>query len=238
MKVVILCGGKGERLREHTEVIPKPLVEIGNKPILWHIMKIYSHYGFNDFILCLGYKGNLIKEYFSKNNKEGWKINFADTGLDTNTGGRIKRIERFIEEDNLLATYSDGVSDINIKQLVDFHNKHGKVATITCTSLRSNFGIVKIDSNNLITGFNEKPFMDMWINGGFFMFNKKVFDYLDENSVLEKEPMKTLARDRQLVAFKLHGFWECMDTYKDTRMLNDAYASGKAKWVVWKDGKP
>ncbi len=232
MQVVILCGGKGERLREHTEVIPKPLVEIGDKPILWHIMKIYSYHGFNDFILCLGYKGEKIKEYFSQN-KENWNIEFVDTGLDTNTGGRIKKIEKYIKTDDFLATYADGLSDINIKELVDHHKRKGKIAIMTCVSLRSNFGIVNIDDEDIVQGFKEKPFTDMWINAGFFVFNKKIFNYLEENSILERNPMEQLAKDGELVAFKHEGFWEGMDTYKDTRMLNEAFNKGKAKWVVW-----
>lgn len=233
MQVVILCGGKGERLKEHTEVIPKPLVEIGNKPILWHIMKTYAHYNHKDFILCLGYKGEKIKEYFKNNNSENWNINFADTGLDTNTGGRIKKIEKLVDGADFLATYGDGVSDINVKSLVEFHKKHGKIATVTCTQLRSNFGIVEIDKNSMITGFNEKPFMNMWINGGFFVFNKNIFSYLGEDSVLERGPMESLAKDGQLMAYKYSGFWGCMDTYKDTRMLNDMVENNKAKWMVW-----
>lgn len=233
MQVVILCGGKGERLKEHTEVIPKPLVEIGNKPILWHIMKTYAYYNHKDFILCLGYKGEKIKEYFKNNNSENWNINFADTGLDTNTGGRIKKIEKLVDGADFLATYGDGVSDINVKSLVEFHKKHGKIATVTCTQLRSNFGIVEIDKNSMITGFNEKPFMNMWINGGFFVFNKKIFSYLGEDSVLERGPMESLAKDGQLMAYKYSGFWGCMDTYKDTRMLNDMVENNKAKWMVW-----
>jgi len=233
MKVVILCGGKGERLREHTEVIPKPLVEIGDKPILWHIMKIYSHYGFNDFILCLGYKGEKIKEYFNKENDENWNIELVDTGLDTNTGGRLKKIEKYIETDDFLATYGDGVSDINIKELIEIHKNHGKIATMTGTTLRSNFGIVDIDHDNFALGFKEKPFMNMWINGGFFVFNKKIFNYLDENSMLEDQPLKQLAKDKQLVIFRYKGFWECMDTYKDTRVLNEMFDNGKAKWMIW-----
>ncbi len=232
MKVVILCGGKGERLREHTETIPKPLVEIGSKPILWHIMKTYSHHGFSDFILCLGYKGEQIKEYFSKNNDENWNMEFIDTGLDTQTGGRIKKIEKYIEGDDFMVTYGDGVSDIDIKELAEHHKKNGKIATMTCINFRSNFGLVDID-NDLVTGFNEKPFMDMWINGGFFVFNRKIFNYLDENSVLESEPLKKLAEDKELASFRYTGFWECMDTYKDTRTLNKMYNRGKAKWVVW-----
>ena len=235
MKVVILCGGKGERLREHTEAIPKPLVEIGNKPILWHIMKCYSYYGFNKFVLCLGYKGEKIKDYFNGNNEEGWDIEFADTGQETNTGGRIKKIEKYIETEDFMATYGDGVSDINIKELIDYHKKHEKTATMTCINLRSNFGLVDINNNNIVTGFEEKPFMTMWINGGFFVFNKKIFSYLDESSILERTPMERLAKDGQLVAYKYNGFWECMDTYKDTRILNEAFDRGQAKWMVWKN---
>lgn len=233
MQVVILCGGKGERLREHTEAIPKPLVEIGGKPILQHIMRTYSYYGYNDFILCLGYKGDKIREYFNQNNNETWNIEFVDTGLDTNTGGRIKKIEKYIETDNFLATYADGLSDINIKELIEYHKKHGKIATMTCTYLRSNFGIVSINNDNVVVGFKEKPFVNMWMNGGFFIFNKKIFNYLEENSILEGHPMEQLAKDRELVAFKHKGFWEGMDTYKDTRMLNEAFNKGKAKWMVW-----
>ena len=235
MKVAILCGGKGERLKEHTETIPKPLVEIGNKPILWHIMKIYSYHGFNSFILCLGYKGEKIKEYFTQNNRENWNIEFVDTGADTNTGGRIKRIEKHIGAEDFLATYGDGVSDINAKDLVAFHKKRGKVATVTCINFRSNFGIMKIGKNGAVSGFNEKPFVNMWINGGFFVFSKRIFEYLEEDSVLEQEPMKNLAEDGQLVAYKHKGFWGCMDTYKDTRALNEMHDNGRAKWMVWQN---
>ena len=238
MQVVILCGGKGERLREHTEVIPKPLVDIGGKPILWHIMKIYSYYGYNNFILCLGYMGEKIKNYFNRNNSENWNIEFVDTGLDTNTGGRIKKIEKYIKTEDFLATYADALSDISIKKIIEYHKKQGKIATMTCVKLRSNFGIVGINKDNVVVGFKEKPFMDMWINGGFFVFNKKIFNYLEENSILESSPMEQLAEDRQLVAYKYNGFWEGMDTYKDTRMLNEVFDKGQAKWVVWdKDAK-
>ena len=233
MQVVILCGGKGERLKEQTEIIPKPLVEVGGKPILWHIMKIYAHYNHKDFILCLGHKGEKIKEYFKKNNGENWNISFADTGLDTNTGGRIKKIEKLINNADFLATYGDGISDININSLAEFHKKHGKVASMTCTQLRSNFGIVEIGNRDIVTGFREKPFMKMWINGGFFVFNKKIFSYLGEDSVLEREPMEALAKEGHLMAYKYSGFWECMDTYKDTRMLNEMVENNKAKWMVW-----
>jgi len=233
MKAVILAGGLGTRISEETSVKPKPMVEIGGRPILWHIMKIYSHYGFNDFILCLGYKGEKIKEYFSRENKEKWRIEFVDTGLDTNTGGRIKKIEKYIETDYFLVTYGDGLSDINIKKLVEYHKKHGKIATMTCTNLRSNFGIVEIDDDNVVVGFKEKPFINMWINVGFFVFNKKIFNYLEENSVLEGTPMEQLVKGGELIALKYGGFWEGMDTYKDTRRLNDAFNKGKAKWIMW-----
>tara|TARA_Y100000310_G_scaffold228121_1_gene230402 strand:- start:4468 stop:5181 length:714 start_codon:yes stop_codon:yes gene_type:complete len=235
MQVVILCGGKGERLREKTETIPKPLVEIGDKPILWHIMKIYSHYDLKDFILCLGYKGEKIKDFFSSGlgNTDGWNITFVDTGLETNTGGRIKKIEKYINDETFLATYGDGVSDINISQLIDYHRKYNKTATVTCIRPRSNFGILKINDNNIITTFEEKPFIDQWINGGFFVLNKKIFGYLDENSILETETVKKLISDGEITAYKYDGFWECMDTYKDTRVLNKIYACGNAKWMVW-----
>ena len=237
MKVVILCGGKGERLKEHTEVIPKPLVEIGNKPILWHIMKLYAFYGFNNFILCLGYKGEKIIEYFTKNNNEKWSIEFAKTGLETNTGGRIKKIEELIQGEDFMVTYGDGVSDLNIKKLLNFHKRHGKTATVTCTRFKSNFGILDIDNKNLVRGFNEKPFMDMWINGGFFVFNRKIFNYLDKDSTLERKPMQSLSKNKELVAFKHKGFWECMDTYKGTRILDEAWDSGNARWMVWENVK-
>ena len=237
MQVVILCGGKGERLKEHTDAIPKPLVEIGKKPIIWHIMKLYSYHGFNDFILCLGYKGEKIKDYFTNNNEEGWGIKFAETGLETNTGGRIKKVQDLIKDEDFMATYGDGVSDVNIKELLEFHKKHGKTATVTCTKFRSNFGIMNIGENNLVSGFSEKPFMDMWINGGFFVFKRKIFNYLKEDSILERAPMQMLAKEKELVAFNYDGFWECMDTYKDTRILNEQWEAGNAKWAVWKNAK-
>lgn len=259
MKTVILCGGKGTRLKEHTEEIPKPLVEIGDKPILWHIMKIYSFYGYREFILCLGYKGEKIEEYFINADKknivsiqtlegvssdkilyledgaESWEIILAYTGRETNTGGRIKRIEKYIEEDNVFfATYGDGVADIQLNLLYEFHKKHGKLATLTCVNPMSQFGILHTDGGGLITKFEEKPRLDHWVNGGFFVFNKKVFAYLDENSVLEKKPFNKLVQNKGLIAYRHSGFWACMDTYKDTVMLNELWKSGKAKWKIWR----
>ena len=254
-KVVILCGGIGTRLREETEFRPKPLVRIGGLPILHHIMGIYSHYGYNDFVLCLGYKGDLIKEYFlnykcmnndfvlNLNTGEkkilsgvsepyNWNITFADTGEKTNTGGRIKRIEKYINSDYFLVTYGDGVSDVNINDLVSFHHKHGRIGTITGLHPQSKYGTVKVDKHNTITQFQEKPILTNLINGGFFVFNTDFFDYLDEDCVLEKKPFEVLTRERQIALYKHEGFWHCIDTFKDALALNRMWASGNAPWKV------
>ena len=235
MQTVILCGGKGTRLREFTENLPKPLVEIGGKPILWHIMKIYSYYGFNDFILCLGYKGEMIKEYF-RNNSE-WKITFVDTGQETYTGGRIKKIERYIDGGVFLVTYSDGLSNINLNELLNFHKSKKTIATITCVNPISQFGILEIDEQGIITMFKEKPLVNQWINGGFFVFNKEIFNYLSENDVLEKHPFERLANEKKISAYKFNGFWSCMDTYKDTQTLNELWDKGSAPWRIWRREK-
>ncbi|MBR9699245.1 glucose-1-phosphate cytidylyltransferase [Candidatus Woesearchaeota archaeon] len=255
MKVVILCGGKGTRLKEKTEFIPKVLVEIGGYPILWHIMKIYSHFGFKDFVLLLGYKGEMIKEYFANNETwkkedfrldmkkkeisyigqelEDWTIEFIDTGPDTNTGGRIKKIQHLIKDDTFLCTYGDGVADIDIKKTIEFHKKHDKIATMAVVNPLSQFGIVEIGDDDVVTGFKEKPKLKSWINGGFFVFNKKIFDFIGENDVFEKDPLERLVKKGQLAAFKFQGFWECMDTYKDNEMLNDLWHT-HPPWKVWK----
>lgn len=258
MKVLILCGGKGTRLKEKTESLPKPLVEIGDRPILWHIMKIYSAYGFNDFVLCLGYKGHKIKEYFMDSlswkhqdfaldlggrkpeaqlingkQKDKWKIHFADTGEETNTGGRVKKVADLIKDDLFMVTYGDGVANVNIKELVDFHKNHGKLATITATNPPSQFGLLEMDKNNLVTQFQEKPSTNQWINGGFFVFKKKFLDYLEEDSVLEKEPLEKISSEGELVAYKHDSFWKCMDTYKDTMLLKETWEKGDAPWKVW-----
>lgn len=256
-KVVILCGGMGTRLKEETEFRPKPLVNIGAFPILWHIMKHYSHYGFDDFVLCLGYKGDMIKDYFLNydwmsndftlnlgkgkgqlsnhtSSTEDWNITFADTGAETNTGGRIKRIEKYIKEENFLATYGDGVSDANIKELLDFHRNKNKTGTILGVHPWSKYGTVHADENGIITNFTEKPMLKDTINGGFFVFRKEVFDYLDNNCVLEKEPFEKLAKEKQLALFRHDGFWHCMDTYKDFQELNSIWEKGNAPWKVWK----
>lgn len=254
MKVVILCGGKGTRFREFPEDIPKPLAPIGNKPILWHIMKTYSHYGYKDFVLCLGYKGDMIKKYFIEeewrasdftmnlkerrkithsSEEEDWNITFADTGLETNTGGRLKRIEKYIPEgENFFATYGDALANINIQQLLEFHKKNGKIATITTLRPYSQFGIVEIE-DSIVTSFKEKPKLDYWINGGFFVFKKEVFSHTGENDVLEKKTFETLAAKKEMAAYKFDGFWQCMDTFKDYQSFNELWEKG-APWRVWK----
>ncbi|MBI4972701.1 MAG: NTP transferase domain-containing protein [Candidatus Omnitrophica bacterium] len=232
MKIVILCGGKGLRMGSESE-IPKPMALVGDKPILWHVMKQYAHFGFNDFVLCLGFKGSVIKKYFEENNHANWNITFVDTGLDTNTGGRIKKIQDYVQDENFMATYSDGVADINLKALNIFHLKHGLTATITAVKPFSQFGEMLLDQNDVVTEFKEKPRLQHWINGGFFVFKQSFFDYLNEDCVLEKEPFEHLARERQIVAFQLDGFWKCMDTYKDRMVLNELWKSGKAEWKKW-----
>lgn len=255
MKTVILCGGKGTRLKEHAKETPKALIEIGDKPIVWHIMKSYSHYGYRDFILCLGYKGEKIEEYFLQHTADSllkmavrgqdrflevncdsapWSVNLAYTGLTTNTGGRIKKIQHLVGDGGtFFATYGDGLADVNINALLEFHKQHGKIATLVAVTPFSQFGVLHIDQGGIITRFEEKPRSAQWINGGFFVFNQKVFDYLEETSVLEKEPFERLAQDGQLVAFRHSGCWACMDTYKDTLALNELWESGDAWWKIW-----
>ena len=252
-KVVILCGGMGTRLREETTFKPKPLVEIGGKPILWHIMKIYSHFGYNDFVLCLGYKGDMIKNYFlnfekhendftlnmktqdidfHNGNSVDWRITFAETGDTTFTGGRIKRIEKYIEEDLFLATYGDGVADIDISALLKHHKHKKKIATLTALHPRSKFGLLNIDNHNTVTYFKEKPIMKDWVSGGFFVFDKEFFNYLDDNCILERDPMEKLVEKQQLTLFHHSGFWGSMDTYKDVEFLRDLWKK-EQKWKVW-----
>jgi len=256
MKVVILAGGFGTRLSEETDLKPKPMVEIGGYPILYHIMKIYSYYGYNDFIIALGYKGYVIKEYFanyflhnsdisidlSKNkmeilnaHTEDWKVTLVDTGLNTQTGGRIKRLQKYIGNETFMLTYGDGVSDININKLVEFHKAHKKYATLTAVKPSGRYGQLNIDSNGEVKAFIEKPPGDgSWVNGGFFVLEPEIFRYIkDDETVWEKEPLENLAKDGQLMAYKYTGFWKCMDTLRDKRELENMYASGAAKWIVW-----
>jgi glucose-1-phosphate cytidylyltransferase len=257
MKVVILAGGLGTRLSEETDLKPKPMVDIGGKPILWHIMKIYSYYGFNDFIICCGYKGYLIKEYFAnyflhqadltvnlcensieihKSKAEPWKITLVDTGLNTMTGGRIKRIQGYIDGTFLL-TYGDGVGDVNIKKLIDFHKKNNKQATVTVVQPSGRFGAIQFDNDDEVKvfAFQEKPKGDgAWINGGFFVCEPEVFNYIEnDNSIWERSPLENLASKGELVAFRHYGFWKPMDTLRDKADLEDLWNSDKAKWKLW-----
>ncbi len=257
MKVLLLAGGLGTRLSEETEIRPKPMVEIGGKPILWHIMKIYSHYGFNDFIVLLGYKGYYIKEYFANyflhqsdvildistgkmevlnNSSEPWKITLIDTGLDSMTGGRVKRAQDIVGDEPFMLTYGDGVSDINIYELVKFHKSHGKAMTMTSSQPEGRFGALNIEENNKVTSFQEKPKGDGgWINAGFFVCEPKVFDYITEgdSTVFEQSPLQNLAKDGEIFTFKHNGFWKPMDTLRDKQQLQKHWESGKAPWKVW-----
>lgn len=235
MKVVILCGGIGYRLKEETKFKPKPMVRIGDKPILWHIMKIYSHFGFNDFIITLGYKGEYIRKYFSdKNNRENFNIDLVDTGLETLPGERILRVRNNIPktDQNFMVTYGDGVGDIDIKKLVSFHKKQNTIGTITGVHPRSKYGLVTITKNRLVKKFIEKPVLKEWVNGGFMIFKKEFFDYLDIGE-MEHDGLKRLTRKSQLSLYVHDGFWHSMDTYPDVDNLNRFWKENP-KWKVWK----
>lgn len=258
MKVVLLAGGLGTRLMEETEARPKPMVEIGGKPILWHIMKIYETYGYNDFVLCLGYKQQSIKEYFLNyylynsdvtieleqnkidvhfSNSESFKVTLVDTGLTTNTAGRIKRIEKYVKGETFMLTYGDGVANIDISKLVDFHKTHGKLATLTTVQIPGRFGNIEMHDDGTVNHFVEKPQGDgMWINGGFFVLEPGIFNYLegDMNDIQwENVPLKKIANDGQLAAFKHEGFWKPMDALRDRIELEQLWSSGKAQWKIW-----
>ena len=227
MQVAILCGGKSTRMGSH--VPPKALSLIGRKPLLWHIMRLYSRCGFGDFILCLGHKGGEIQKTLSPLIPQS-SVQFVPTGLSTNTGGRLKKIQRLITEDTFLATYGDGLANIPIRKLLKFHKSHKKIATITVVKPRSPFGVAKMDRRHLVTRFDEKPQLTHWINGGFFVFSRRIFDYLRGEDVLETDTFNRLIRDKQLCAFRHTGFWKCMDTHKDYLELNDLWKTGKAPW--------
>ena len=258
MKVVIFAGGLGTRLAEETEVRPKPMVEIGGKPILWHIMKIYEHYGFNDFIICLGYKGFFIKEYFMDyymhnsdmtielgSNKvdihytqtESFKVTLVDTGLNTKTAGRLQRVQRYVGEEPFMLTYGDGVSNVDIGELVRFHQQHGKIATVTAIQPEARFGGMDINGDGKVEIFKEKPKGDgQWINGGFFVLSPGVFDYLGNKAddiMWEDQPLEQLSKNGELVAYKHPGFWKCMDAMRDKIELEQLWQSGAAKWKIW-----
>ena len=229
--VVILCGGRGTRLREATQTIPKPLVEIGGRPILWHVIRIYAHQGFHRFVLCLGHKGELIEDFVRNNGlPDGLAIECVQTGEETPTGGRIARVRDRLGGGRFCATYADGVADIDLRALVDFHRGHGALATMTVVQPLLQYGVARLDGQGVVEGFEEKPQFEGWINGGFFCFEHGVLDYLKEDSTLEGEPMERLAADGQLRAYRHTGFWDCMDTYKDAVLLNDLWAAGRAPW--------
>ena len=255
MKVVILAGGLGTRLAEETVVKPKPMIEIGGKPILWHIMKIYSAHGINDFIVCLGYKGYIVKEYFAnyflhmsdvtfdmanngvqihQNSAEPWRVTLVDTGDDTMTGGRIKRIAPYLNGEDFCCTYGDGLADVDIARLIEFHRKHGKLATLTATQLPGRFGALNL-SGHRIESFQEKPHGDgAWVNGGFFVLSPRVLDYIDgDRTVWEREPMERLARNGEMMSFPHNGFWQPMDTLREKNYLEELWESGKAPWKIW-----
>jgi len=234
MKTAILVGGKGMRLREFTEEMPKAMVPIGGKPILWHIMKIYATAGFTDFVLCTGYYREQIEEYFKKNN-EGWTIEFADTGLESSKAERLRRIEKFMGgEENFFVAYGDDVSDVDINAVLEFHREKGKVATLTTVNPESQFGVLELDESGAVMGIREKPRLNTWINGGFFVFNKRIFEYLRRvKGELENEVFAELVREGQLVARKHGGFWGCMNTFKEWSELNEVWKSEKAPWKKW-----
>jgi glucose-1-phosphate cytidylyltransferase len=257
MKVALLAGGLGTRIREETEFRPKPMVFVGGKPILWHIMDRYAASGFNRFVVCAGYRGEIIREYFrefqSMNSdftvklgakqeiqyhdqfeEQGWEVTVTDTGEKTMTGGRLFKARRFLEDDTFLCTYGDGLADVDLKKLIEFHKSHGKIATITAVRPVSRFGVLDLSTSNVVNQFREKPQADGWINAGFFIFNKSIFNYLDENSILENEPLAALASENQLMAYRHEGFWQPMDTFRELTILNELWDSGQAPWSARK----
>lgn len=258
MKVVLLAGGFGTRISEESHLKPKPMIEIGGQPILWHIMKLYSSYGFNEFVICAGYKQHIIKEYFAdyflhtsdvtfdftNNNEmvvhhnaaEPWKVTVVDTGLNTMTGGRIKRIQKYVGNETFMLTYGDGVSNVNIQSLLDYHKSHGKIATMTSINVGQRFGVLDIDSSGKIRTFREKQDMDgSKINGGFMVLEPQIFDYIQkgDSTVFEKEPLEMVAKEEQLMAYAHEGFWQCMDTQRDKMQLEELWESGHAPWKKW-----
>ena len=256
MKAVLLAGGLGTRMREETEFRPKPMVEVGGKPVLWHIMKLLSQQGINDFVICTGYKSEQIKDYFLNYNtsnsdftvdlgktgivdfhdlhgEQNWRVTVADTGATTNTGGRLKAVEKYLEGEDFLCTYGDGLANVDLSALRQFHERHGRLATITIARPSSRFGLVETDPKGLVTSFREKPIMDEWVNIGYFIFGQNIFQHLDHNPVLEEGPLNNLAQSGELGAFKHDGFWKPMDTFRESKLLNDLWDSGQAPWKNW-----
>jgi glucose-1-phosphate cytidylyltransferase len=234
VKTVVLCGGKGTRLGALGERDPKPLLQVGEQPILWHIMKIYEHFGHRDFVLCLGHLKDRFEQWAAETN-EPWAVTPLDTGLETPTGGRILRARGAVHGDDFFATYGDGVADVDLDALLRFHRGHGRIATVTAVRPVGTFGIMHVDDAGAVTAFEEKPVLRDWVNGGFFVFKRAIFDYLEEDSVLEREPFERLAAEGQLMAHPHDGFWSCMDTYKDNLMLNELWLGGDAPWKTWSE---
>ena len=234
LKAVILAGGYGTRISEESHLKPKPMIEIGGMPLLWHIMKIYSHYGINEFVICCGYKGDMIKEYFSKFDFPLWNVQLVDTGLNTMTGGRIKRIQNHID-DTFCVTYGDGVSDVNINDLILFHKEKKSLATLTAIHPPERFGVLELSGNNVVEFHEKHQGESSWINGGFFVFEKEIFDYIKngDSTTLERTPFETLAKEKKLTAFKHEGFWHPMDTLRDKKHLENLWISNKAPWKKW-----
>jgi len=234
LKAVILAGGLGTRISEESHLKPKPMIEIGGMPLLWHIMKIYSHYGINEFVICCGYKGDMIKEYFSKFDFPLWNVQLVDTGLNTMTGGRIKRIQNHID-DTFCVTYGDGVSDVNINDLILFHKEKKSLATLTAIHPPERFGVLELSGNNVVEFHEKHQGESSWINGGFFVFEKEIFDYIKngDSTTLERTPFETLAKEKKLTAFKHEGFWHPMDTLRDKKHLENLWTSNKAPWKIW-----
>ena len=234
MKAVILCGGRGTRLGEGGRSVPKALINIGGKPIIWHLMSNYAHYGIRDFVLCLGFLGDEIKANPLLNSTD-WNVTFVDTGLDTNTGGRLRQVaDHLAGEEIFCVTYGDGLSNVNIGSLIDFHRAHGRAATVTAVHPNSNFGVMDVAEDGRITAFREKPILKEWINGGFFVFNRQIFDQLGEDDVLEREPFERLSDAGEMIAYKHEGFWKCMDTFKDNLEFEQLWLEG-GPWKVWED---
>ena len=234
LKAVILAGGYGSRISEESHLKPKPMIEIGGMPLLWHIMKIYSHYGINEFVICCGYKGDMIKEYFSKFDFPLWNVQLVDTGLNTMTGGRIKRIQNHIDG-TFCVTYGDGVSDVNINDLILFHKEKKSLATLTAIHPPERFGVLELSGNNVVEFHEKHQGESSWINGGFFVFEKEIFDYIKngDSTTLERTPFETLAKEKKLTAFKHEGFWHPMDTLRDKKHLENLWTSNKAPWKIW-----
>lgn len=260
MKVVILAGGFGTRISEESHLVPKPMIEIGGKPIIWHIMKYYSSYGYDDFIILAGYKQYVIKEFFSdyflhnadiafnlaensiqilNNIKEKWNVMVIDTGLNTMTGGRIKRVEKYLTDDQFMLTYGDGLADVNLDELLRFHNSHGKIATVTTVNVSQNKGVIETDDNGSIISFREKDNSDETkINGGFMVLNRDVLSYIDgDETLFERQSVSKLVRNRQIMGYHHYGFWQCMDTQREKKKLESLWESGKAPWKRWSDSK-